>query len=492
MKLIGRLLDKIENFYARKRFFQRYNVLKKKGKKISSIALIYYIPRSNTEKYNKWEDGFTKAIDLLSEDFNIVRYNLEDVKPSSNELNNFDLVIGKSCWNWIVDDYIRSLKNLTALKGIVVSCSMPPRRKDVWLYDIIWYETEWYKKHINFHPNIHQAFGINTDVFFPTESEKTIDVLSIGALEPYKRFEKMNAMPGERKVIIGSKNTKNSQKVIDTLDPNIEIIDYSSQQELAKYINSSKIVYIPASTQGGGERAVLEAKACKATVIVESDNPKLTRLQKSFDYSITDYYNDLLTSIKGFEKRHTRATNLIKASTNVKVGRYSFYNKNFKIKGSIKVSIGSFCSLGENITIITENHDTNFLATQGFVYRYLLNQDHPAEMSETPSRERTKGPISIGNDVWIGDDVIIMSGVSIGDGACIAAGSIVTKDVDPYSIYGGVPAKFIKKRFSQEVIDLMLSIKWWNWSDKRISKNKELLNLNLNQSSIEKIKNTIQ
>lgn len=82
-----------------------------------------------------------------------------------------------------------------------------------------------------------------------------------------------------------------------------------------------------------------------------------------------------------------------------------------------------------------------------------------------------KGDIIIGNDVWIGYEAVILAGVSIGDGAIIGARAVVTKDVPPYTIVGGVPAKPIKKRFSDETISSLLSIQWWNWSKEKISEN---------------------
>lgn len=500
MKLIGSYINKISNIFkgnsAKEQFYARRKKILAGEREIKSIALIYFIPRRETEKYNNWEDGFTKAMDMLSEDFEMVKINLEDRKPSAEELNKFDLIIAKSCWNWIVDDYIKSLKGITSIKGIAVSCSLPPKKyEDVYQYDIIWYNNHWYKEFIDHHPNIHYAYGINSDIFQPKELNKTIDVLSIGAVTSYKRFEKLNDLPGKRKIILGTTKTKDFEDVKKKLNSDIEIIDFVSQEELADYINSSKLVYIPCELQGGGERAVLESISCGVPVKIESDNAKLVDLMERYHANpLTkyDYYNALVSSIKDMSCSKVFRTNPIRNTNNLRAGRYSFYNSNFKIKGTLKVSIGSFCSFGENITFITENHDTNFLATQGFVYRYLLNQDHPAEISENPTKERTKGPIIIGNDVWIGDNVFIMSGVTLGDGACIAAGSVVTKDVDAYSIHGGIPAKLIKKRFSQEKIDFLLSIKWWNWSDKKISNHSSFFNLNLNETSIEEIKQSIE
>lgn len=298
------MIKRLKDYYFKKlgkfQLKKRILIFKKNRKLINSIAIVYYIPKSNPEKYNNWEDGFTKAIDLLAKEFKIVWFNLEDEYPKVEELNKYDLIIAKSCWNWIVDDYIKSLKGLTSLRGIAVSCSKAPKLKnDIWNYDIIWYEMEDYKKLIYDHPNIHQAFGINTNKFYPQNLEKKIDVLSIGMLEPYKRFDKLNNKKGEVKIIIGDKNSNNAEKVISSLDPNIEIINYTSQEKLAEYINMSKLVYIPASFQGGGERAVLEAKACGVEVEVEKDNTKLIKLLHSEkEYTIMEYYKALYFSIK--------------------------------------------------------------------------------------------------------------------------------------------------------------------------------------------------
>lgn len=478
----------------KRKFYQRRKNLLRDRPSIKNIAVIYYIPKSNTEKYNNWEDGFTKAIELLSEDFNVTWINLEDRKPLVNELNEFDFLIIKSCWNWVVDNYIKSLKGLKTIKGIVVSCSKPPKANDIWRYDVIWYQTTYYEKFVNEHPNIYLGFGINSDTFKPLNLKKEIDVLSIGAITGYKRFEKLNEFNG-RRVILGSKDTKDYDVIKDKLDSEIEIINYVTQQELATYINKSKLVYLPCEIEGGGERAVLESLSCGVPVKVEPDNPKLMGLVERFSKRPNTkyhYYNPIITAIKKFDLKKVYSTIEIKSSKNLIAGRYSFYKKNFKIKGHNYVNIGSFCSFGENITFITENHDTNYASTQGFIYRFLLNKDHPGEEQVQKSSERTKGPINIGNDVWIGDGVIILSGVSVGDGACIAAGSIVTKDVKPYSVVAGVPAKTIKERFNDEIIKLLLEIKWWEWTDAKISRNKDFFNLNLNNCTVEEILRVIK
>lgn len=82
-----------------------------------------------------------------------------------------------------------------------------------------------------------------------------------------------------------------------------------------------------------------------------------------------------------------------------------------------------------------------------------------------------KGDIVIGNDVWIGYEAVIMSGVTIGDGAIIGTRALVTKDVPPYTIVGGVPARQIRKRFSEDIISSLLDVRWWEWSKEKIKKN---------------------
>ncbi|PWB24611.1 hypothetical protein DCO46_11265 [Flavobacterium sp. HTF] len=98
--------------------------------------------------------------------------------------------------------------------------------------------------------------------------------------------------------------------------------------------------------------------------------------------------------------------------------------------------------------------------------KHIFNGEHPDIVS--------KGPIKVGNDVWIGAHSVILSGVTIGDGAIIASNSVINKDVPPYAIVGGSPARIIKYRFDKPTIDNLLKIKWWDWDLKKIKANKEL------------------
>ena len=145
----------------------------------------------------------------------------------------------------------------------------------------------------------------------------------------------------------------------------------------------------------------------------------------------------------------------------------------------INAKIGRYTCISSHVTVPEGRHPVSgfvsvhpcFFSTQkqaGFTY---TDKDLYEEFEYADSCGHA---VVIGNDVWIGYDVMILSGVTIGDGAVIAAGAVVTKDVEPYSIVGGVPAKEIKKRFSKEEIEKLLSIQWWNQSEEWIIHNKEL------------------
>lgn len=126
------------------------------------------------------------------------------------------------------------------------------------------------------------------------------------------------------------------------------------------------------------------------------------------------------------------------------------------------VKIGKYCAIGHGLKIRPRNHATSYVNLQdAFQNKYGL-----------PKLDAIKGPVIVGNNVWIGDNVVILSGVVVGDGAVLGAGSIVTKDVPPYTIAVGSPAKPIRKRFSNEVVAQLVQIKWWDWPEDKIRRNR--------------------
>ncbi|ODA68613.1 Chloramphenicol acetyltransferase [Methyloligella halotolerans] len=161
---------------------------------------------------------------------------------------------------------------------------------------------------------------------------------------------------------------------------------------------------------------------------------------------------------------------------NIRVGRYSYYSgyyhghgfdecARFLVpdEGADRLIIGSFCSIGSGAAFImagNQGHRSDWISTFPFYWM----SDVPA-FAGAEDGYRPAGDTVIGNDVWIGSEAIIMPGVTIGDGAVIGTRALVTKDVEPYSIVGGNPAKVIRKRFDDIQIAQLLELRWWNWND---------------------------
>mgnify|MGYP005771833653 FL=1 len=135
-----------------------------------------------------------------------------------------------------------------------------------------------------------------------------------------------------------------------------------------------------------------------------------------------------------------------------------------------KLQIGKFCSIacGAKFLFNSANHTLSSLSTYPFP---LFFEEWGLEKKSVMKAWDNKGDIVIGNDVWIGYEAVVLAGVTIGDGAIIGTRAVVTKDVPPYTIVGGVPAKPIKRRFPEETISALLEIQWWNWSEERIARN---------------------
>ncbi|NFI55994.1 CatB-related O-acetyltransferase [Clostridium botulinum] len=169
---------------------------------------------------------------------------------------------------------------------------------------------------------------------------------------------------------------------------------------------------------------------------------------------------------------------------NIQVGDYTIYNdfyndpRDFEKNNVLyqypinndKLIIGKLCSIAckAKFLMTSGNHTMNSLSTYTFPIFY---EEWGLDVSHITDAWDNKGDIIIGNDVWIGYDAIIMPGVKIGDGAIIGTRAIVTNDVPPYTIVGGIPAKVIKKRFSDDIILKLLKIKWWDWPNEKIKAN---------------------
>lgn len=173
--------------------------------------------------------------------------------------------------------------------------------------------------------------------------------------------------------------------------------------------------------------------------------------------------------------RQTVYLNAVVKDPNISVGAYTMYNDfvndpvDFEKNNVLyhypinrdRLVIGRFCSIacGTKFVFTSANHTMTSLSTYPFP---LFFEEWGTPISEVAESWDNKGDIVIGNDVWIGYEAVIMSGVKIGDGAIIGTRAVVTKDVEPYTIVGGIPAKSIRKRYSQDIITQLGAVRWWD------------------------------
>lgn len=150
--------------------------------------------------------------------------------------------------------------------------------------------------------------------------------------------------------------------------------------------------------------------------------------------------------------------------TGVTIGTGTAINGPCVLKGADPIRIGNYCAIGDGVRMISSNHATTHLNLQ---YRLQARLG----FSNIVAR---KGPLTVGHSVWIGDMAIILGGVTVGNGAVIGAGAVVTKDVEPYSVVAGVPARSIGTRFPQEEIDRIEALAWWEWTEEEMRSRPDL------------------
>ena len=168
-----------------------------------------------------------------------------------------------------------------------------------------------------------------------------------------------------------------------------------------------------------------------------------------------------------------------------KIGRHTYTGRNTTIWHA---EIGCFCSISWNVSIGGADHDYERVTTHAMLYSPEFG------FCGTPNEgyDRFDNNCLIGNDVWLASNVVICRGVTVGNGAVIGAGAIVTKDVPPYSIVVGVPAKIIKTRFPTEIINRLEKLEWWNFPDNIIKENLNLFKQKLDDNIIKKLENIKQ
>ena len=181
------------------------------------------------------------------------------------------------------------------------------------------------------------------------------------------------------------------------------------------------------------------------------------------DYTI---YNDFVSDPLLFERNNVLYHYPINHERLI-IGKFCSIACGVKFLFNWRLIIGKFCSIACGVKFLFNcaNHTLKSLSTYTFP---LFYEDWDLEKSDVATAWDNKGDIVIGNDVWIGYEAVIMAGVHIGNGAIIGTRAVVTKDVPPYTIVGGVPARPIRKRFDEEVIQKLETLKWWDWSAEKI------------------------
>jgi acetyltransferase-like isoleucine patch superfamily enzyme len=160
------------------------------------------------------------------------------------------------------------------------------------------------------------------------------------------------------------------------------------------------------------------------------------------------------------------SANNCSATGEVSIGMFCYFGRGCRI---IDADIGRYCSIGRDVLVNMRNHPTSWLSTHPFQYggtKHFEDYEEYLMLNAclTIDKKTLENRVKVGNDVWIGERVMILRGVTVGDGAILAAGSVVTHDVEPYMIVGGVPAHPIRPRFEPDLVRELVALRWWDWN----------------------------
>ncbi len=168
------------------------------------------------------------------------------------------------------------------------------------------------------------------------------------------------------------------------------------------------------------------------------------------------------------------------------LGRHSYTGQDTVI---MHAKIGNFCSVSWNVTIGPADHRYDRITTHSFLYN---NIDNLRPEGQEAAYNRFIPKCVVGNDVWIGTGTVILRGVEIGNGAVVAAGAVVTKDIPPYAIVAGVPARIIGYRFSEVIIQKLQKLQWWKWDDETIRENYMYFTSDVSLEMLEKMETRLK
>lgn len=246
------------------------------------INVVHALPRTSSA-FGKDEDGFSAAMRVLADRHDVRWVNVHPANPDHRKQRSLicdaDVVLVRSDWGWYPDRAAAAALARTARPCalLIAGSSRPPTLRQQLRYDALLFETPWYAQFVTEHPFAVRAFGIDTDVMRDLGRSRDIDHLFVGRLASFKRPLRLLDKLG-RRVAVGDFASAPEQVVRSLTDDGVELIDHVSQEELAQLYNRSRSVFVPCELQGGGERAVLEGRACGCSVEIADDNPKLASL----------------------------------------------------------------------------------------------------------------------------------------------------------------------------------------------------------------------
>ncbi|MBS3180148.1 MULTISPECIES: glycosyltransferase [unclassified Pseudoclavibacter] len=254
-------------------------------------------------------DGFTAAVEIVAQQHEVTWLNVhpynDDADDQSAKIADADFVLVRSDWNWYPAQATdRALwKRPDVPVGLLIAGStLPPAPIQMRRFDVIFYETPWYEQFTGPHPFAVQAFGVDTRVMRVTNrGPRDYDWLMVGRLAAFKRPERLMEKSG-RRLAIGDLSSAKPDLVAALKNGGIELSSYQSHEGLADLYNHARRVLVPCILQGGGERAVLEGRACGCEIEIADDNPKLASLLTSPIWTHEDYATTLLNALGDIER----------------------------------------------------------------------------------------------------------------------------------------------------------------------------------------------
>ncbi|MGJ6980383.1 hypothetical protein ACSDQ9_07615 [Aestuariimicrobium soli] len=246
------------------------------------INVVHALP-TVSQAYGKDFDGFSAALEVVAtrhevEWLNVHPYNA-DAAAQRARLLDADFVLVRSDWGWYPDALSAgALARTNTPCGLVIAGSSRPQSFVQSLrYDVLFYETPWYAPRVARHPLALQGLAVDSRVMHDQHRERDIDWLFVGRMASFKRPERLLDKQGVR-VVAGDLSSADPAQLQHFRAEGVTLIDHVSQAELADLYNRARSVLVPCELQGGGERAVLEGRACGCHVEVADDNPKLASL----------------------------------------------------------------------------------------------------------------------------------------------------------------------------------------------------------------------